>query len=218
MRPEQIELGAEYRCRLEHGVVRVRVDSAPPAEDRRKGWIVTDVESGRQEHVARHEQFRAPWVPDPDPSRCVTANCANEPAMTYLGNPLCQACWEATTRTTNESEETMATKTASKKATKKTPAAKPPKTPKPQPDAAEGEAKPKRISALDAAAEVLKARKTPANCTELIAEMAERGLWSSPNGKTPAATLYAAILREIGTKGGEARFKKIERGQFEYAG
>ena len=27
--------------------------------------------------------------------------------------------------------------------------------------------------------------------------MAEQGLWSSPNGKTPSATLYAAILREI---------------------
>ncbi len=40
------------------------------------------------------------------------------------------------------------------------------------------------------------------------------GLWTSPNGKTPHATLYSAILREINTKGAESRFTKVERGQF----
>ena len=53
---------------------------------------------------------------------------------------------------------------------------------------------------------------------EMIAAMAEQGLWSSPNGKTPAATLYAAILREIGAKGNAARFRKTERGKFEDVG
>jgi len=38
--------------------------------------------------------------------------------------------------------------------------------------------------------------------------------WSSPNGQTPAATLYSAILREIKTKGKEARFKKADGGLF----
>jgi hypothetical protein len=32
--------------------------------------------------------------------------------------------------------------------------------------------------------------------------------------QTPAATLYSAILREINTKGQEARFQKTERGKF----
>ena len=48
--------------------------------------------------------------------------------------------------------------------------------------------------------------------------MAEKGLWSSPKGKTPHATLYAAILREINAKGKAARFKKVDRGQFAYSG
>ena len=52
----------------------------------------------------------------------------------------------------------------------------------------------------------------------LIAAMAEQKLWSSPNGKTPHATLYAAMLREIGTKGDAARFRKADRGLFAYAG
>lgn len=48
------------------------------------------------------------------------------------------------------------------------------------------------------------------------AAMAEQGLWKSPAGATPHATLYAATLREIGKKGGDARFRKVERGQFAY--
>ena len=74
------------------------------------------------------------------------------------------------------------------------------------------------MSALDAAAKVLKQAGEPMNCKALITAMAEQGLWTSPAGKTPHATLYAAILREINTKGSEARFKKVERGQFAYAG
>jgi hypothetical protein len=48
----------------------------------------------------------------------------------------------------------------------------------------------------------------------MVEQMAAKGLWTSPGGKTPHATLYAAILREIQVKGKEARFKKTERGQF----
>ena len=52
---------------------------------------------------------------------------------------------------------------------------------------------------------------------EMIDAMAEKGYWTSPGGKTPHATLYSAILREIGTKGDEARFQKVERGKFALA-
>jgi hypothetical protein len=50
--------------------------------------------------------------------------------------------------------------------------------------------------------------------TEMIAAMEAKGLWKSPGGKTPEATLYAAIIREIAAKGDKARFKKHERGVF----
>ncbi len=78
--------------------------------------------------------------------------------------------------------------------------------------------KPKRVSAIDAAAEVLHKRGEPMNARDLIAAMSEQGLWQSPNGKTPHATLYAAMLREISAKGVKARFKKVDRGLFAYAG
>ena len=72
----------------------------------------------------------------------------------------------------------------------------------------------KRMSALDAAAQVLAASEVPMRAKEMIAAMGAKGLWTSPGGKTPEATLYAAIIREIAAKGTAARFKKHERGVF----
>ena len=78
------------------------------------------------------------------------------------------------------------------------------------------EAKP--LSALNAAAKVLADAKEPMGCQAMIDEMAARKLWTSPGGKTPAATLYSAILREIANKGNDSRFKKTDKGKFAAAG
>ena len=75
-------------------------------------------------------------------------------------------------------------------------------------------AKPKKLSALDAAARVLTESGQAMNCQEMIEAMAAKGYWSSPGGKTPSATLYSSILRELKTKGADARFRKTERGKF----
>jgi HB1, ASXL, restriction endonuclease HTH domain len=72
----------------------------------------------------------------------------------------------------------------------------------------------KKLSALDAAAQVLAECGGSLNCQEMIAAMAAKGYWTSPGGKTPAATLYSAILRELATKGTNARFVKTQRGHF----
>ena len=90
--------------------------------------------------------------------------------------------------------------------------ARAPKAPK-EPKAAKP-AKPKRVSALDAAAQVLAASGANMKATEMIAAMQAKGLWTTPSGKTPEATLYAAIIREIAAKGAEARFRKVEKGTF----
>lgn len=71
-----------------------------------------------------------------------------------------------------------------------------------------------KLSALEAAAKVLGESSEPMTTGAMIEVMAAKGYWSSPNGQTPAATLYSAIAREIATKGAEARFEKVERGQF----
>jgi hypothetical protein len=78
---------------------------------------------------------------------------------------------------------------------------------------AAGEGKEKKLSALDAAAKVLSEEGNPMTCQEMIDAMAGKGYWTSPGGKTPAATLYSAILREL-SKGADSRFVKTERGRF----
>ncbi len=75
-------------------------------------------------------------------------------------------------------------------------------------------ARPRADGCLTIAARLLAESTTPLGTKTLIETMASRGLWTSPGGKTPAATLYAAIVREITTKGKDARFRKADRGLF----
>jgi hypothetical protein len=76
----------------------------------------------------------------------------------------------------------------------------------------------KKLSALDAAARLLRETGQAMSCPELIEQMTAKGYWSSPQGKTPSATLYAAIAREIQLKGEAARFVKTGPGRFAYRG
>ena len=80
---------------------------------------------------------------------------------------------------------------------------------------AKGPAAPaKKLGALDAAALVLREAGQPLSCPELIAQMAAKGYWTSPKGLTPAATLYAAIAREVQRKGAASRFVQTGPGRF----
>ena len=108
----------------------------------------------------------------------------------------------------------MATKKTSKKSSSKKQAAKKAQ-PKAAPKAAKAD-KPKRPSGLDAAAQVLAEAKEPLTSGEMVKRMLDQGLWKT-SGKTPAATIYAAIIREIAKKGDASRFVKTERGKFELA-
>ena len=105
----------------------------------------------------------------------------------------------------------MAGKKKTKTSTKKTQVAKEPKSLATTEPA-------KKLSALDAAALVLRECGQPMSCPELIAQMAAKGYWSSPKGKTPASTLYAAMAREAKLKGKESRFHKTGPGRFAYRG
>jgi hypothetical protein len=109
--------------------------------------------------------------------------------------------------------------TAKKKRATPTPTSAKPRTrgkPGAKPLDAPHAATDKKLSALDAAAKVLRETGQPMSCPELIAQMAAKGYWSSPQGKTPSATLYAALTREIRLKGEAARFVKTGPGHFAY--
>lgn len=150
----------------------------------------------------------------------------------------CVAAFATRTSNANLRDRNMATRTA-KKTPAKRPAAKqatlPAKTPrkataKPK---ATNEAKPaknatkakpvaktetgKKMSQIAAAIQVLTQAKQPMTAKAMVEAMVAKGLWSSPGGKTPEATLYASIIRDI-RRGADARFQKVDRGQFDLAG
>lgn len=108
----------------------------------------------------------------------------------------------------------MPTKTTptTRRAVKAKPA---PKGAKAKPQAAKpAPAKPaRRLSGLSAAAQVLAEAKAPMNAHAIVKALLDQGLWQT-GGKTPHATIYAAMIREIATKGKEARFRKVGRGAF----
>ncbi|RLS52887.1 MAG: hypothetical protein DWH91_15585 [Planctomycetota bacterium] len=114
-----------------------------------------------------------------------------------------------------ERDTTMATKKATKKAPAKkttkgaTKAASKSTTKTPRAAKVEG-----KLSQLDAAVKVLTESGEPMTTKAMIDAMAAKGYWTSPGGATPAQTLYSAILRELQKKGADARFTKVERGQF----
>ncbi len=111
-------------------------------------------------------------------------------------------------------------KVTAKASAKKTPKKTPKKTTKKAPagkgkTAAETATKAagKTMSGLDAAAKVLGETGQPMSCREMVEKMLAQKYWST-NGKTPANTLYSAILRQINIKPKESRFKKVGRGKF----
>lgn len=72
------------------------------------------------------------------------------------------------------------------------------------------------MSGLDAAALVLREAKRAMNAKEIVAEIQERKLAPKLCGKTPHATIYAAMITEI-AKSAEPRFKRgSAKGTFEH--
>jgi len=67
---------------------------------------------------------------------------------------------------------------------------------------------------IKAALQMLQDRKVAMTCPELIDVMATKDLWTSPGGKTPANTLFAAISRIIKEQGKASAFRKSVRGKF----
>lgn len=72
---------------------------------------------------------------------------------------------------------------------------------------------PVRVSGLDAAVQILVEAGKPLGAGQIVETALAAGLWTT-GGKTPAATIYAAMLREIAAKGEGSRFRKVGRGLF----
>ena len=84
---------------------------------------------------------------------------------------------------------------------------------KAEPAKAVGDAKPK-LSLVKAAIAVLEASEEALNTKQMVEAAKAKGLWTPGAGKTPEQTLYSAIIREIKSKGENARFTLVAKGHF----
>jgi hypothetical protein len=187
MKKDQIKVGGLYTAKVSDKLVTVRIDSAHSSG----GWNATNTATGKRIRIKSAQRLRG------------AAKGGAKAETTKAPEP-------AASKDSKDAKAKAADKSAKAKATGKA------TTGKAASKKASGEKKPKRVSALDAAAQVLKSAGKPMRAQELIAAMAEQNLWKSPGGKTPHATLYAAMLREGRDKGKAARFTKVDRGQFAF--
>jgi len=207
MTKDEVQIGAVYAAKVTDKVVPVRIDKAnTPSEG--GGWDATNLKTNRSVHIKSAQRLReriesggddvaAPATPTTSAKKKLTKKERDAliAAKNAKGGDDTKSDAKATTDTTNAKERDTSK-----------PVAKPGKRAR-----SGGGGK---LSLLDAAVMVLAESKEPLNTKAMVAAVTERGLWSS-SGKTPSATLYAAILRELKVKGNAARFEKVERGHFQ---
>ncbi len=182
MRQKEVQIGKTYTAKVTGKLTSVRID----AENRYGGWDATNLTTGKKIRIKSPQRLRA-------------------------ASPATQGKAAATNKQRDEAA-TIAPKTPTAANGGKTQAkaAKDAKPRKVATRAKRGEAKAKRLSGLDAAARVLAESAEAMNVKQIIAIAFEKGYWKS-DGRTPHATIYSAIIREIATKGDDARFERGKR-------
>ncbi len=187
MKKADITIGTTYTAKVSEKVVPVRID----AEHASGGWNATNLATGKTIRIKTAQRLRA-----------TSDNARATPAKDAATRPIAA-------KATKTAKATKGATRANEPAHGDVPSkddANPRKSEPAKP------AKPARISLLDAAATVLADAKEPMASKEIVEGALELG-WTT-NGKTPHATLYAAMTREIATKGDDARFAKVGRGRF----
>jgi len=217
----KIEIGKVYSAKVGGTFLPVRIDKSL-GHGRYEGAVMpsgatvkfsTDSVKGDGETVEQWQARRKPKERDlPDPAPKATGkrkkSSHSEFAVTALIEP--GADGDKKDQGAVPAGDVGA---GAKKATKPAKDAKDAKQHKPKSDPPR-RTKQRKPGGLDAAARVLREAGTAMNCGDIVKTALEKGYWQT-GGKTPSATIYAAILREINVKGADARFRKTARGHFE---
>jgi hypothetical protein len=224
MQKSEVKLGGVYAAKVTNKLVQVRID----AESRYGGWDATNLATGKKVRVKSPAKLRAAVEADVAPTggrkgkRDKKAKAPAEAAPAQTSSPTAESTAGVTPApdacpncgSTERDEDGDCAKCHEPNVTGKD--AKAGKAKKPRAKKAKAD-KPKRISGLDAAAKVLEEAGQPLTSKEMVEAAEQKGYWKSPGGKTPWATLYSAIIREIKVRGKDARFRKTERGRFVHA-
>ena len=189
MKKAEVKIGGKYYANVSGNRCEIRIDAEKP----RGGWDATNLATGKKILIKSAQRLQG----EVGARRGRTKDTA------------------AANDTSVESEvaavEAVANETSTSVGVLKKPGkAKPAKT-------ESDESGEKRLSCIAAALKVLGESGEPMNAQELITAMQDKGYWTSPGGKTPHATLYSAILRDL-AKGDDSKFVKTERGRFTVRG
>jgi len=208
MEKADVKVGSLYAAKVSGKVVPVRVDSV----NGRGGWDATNTATNKKVRIKSARRLRGPWAKKGAKGDATAKAAAKDATRANVGGEGAAP------------GDAKAAKKAKVEAWRKDVAAK---VAKPDPEldkavaAAEKDRKAKKakaprekkVSLLDVAAEVLAKAKEPMDCKTIIEKVLATGRWQT-KGKTPAATLYSAIVREIAKKKDDSRFMKVERGKF----
>lgn len=217
MKKADIKIGSVYRAKVSDKLTDVRID----AENANGGWDATNLATKKKVRIKSAQRLRAPEMTKPQAKAVAAADQENarvrdERTASKDGQTASERAMARTSKTKKAPRAKTAATPAQGKA-KATTAAKTAKAAtraKPRNRGGDGApAKEKRTSLLDWAAQILAKAKEPMGCKDIV-EKALAGGWTT-NGKTPGATLYAAMTREIASKGKDARFEKVDRGRFQ---
>lgn len=207
MKNAEIKIGETYLAKVTNKVVPVRID----AEHTGGGWTATNLTTSKtiriksaqrlRRQTASAEHLKAVHKADQENARLAEERAKSTDGMTASE----RAMAESAPRAKKAARATSAARPTPKRDTGKTGGKR---------DATASSSS-KKLSLIDAAVQVLAESKEPLNTTAMVEQVVAAGLWTPGAGKTPHATLYSAILREIKLKGDDARFVKVERGQFQ---
>jgi len=189
MKKNEVKVGGVYTAKVSRKLVPVRIDATKGT-----GWSATNLVTGNTIYIKSAQRLRG---------KCTEADLAG------LGRPTPKRRKKAATKANTSPTAATGAKSA-KKATKGATRAKGRNTGQ----TGAKVAKPKRISGLTAAFMVLVDADAELSAGAIVEKAAQKGWWKS-DAATPAATIYAAMIREIATKGEKSRFERGEkRGTF----
>jgi len=201
MKKNEVTVGQTYLAKVTNKVVPVRIDRENPEG----GWDATNTATNKKVRIKSAQRLRGPA--DRHPANPDRKRQPVKKKLSKKDRDALRAQHKADQENARLRDERAASpdgQTASERAIAKSPKGR-------------KAAKPKKLSLIDAAAKVLADAGEPMNAKQMVEAVTEQGLWTPGAGKTPHATLYAAISREIQKKGADARFTKVERGQFTVA-
>jgi len=204
MKKSQVKVGSEYVAKVSGKLAHIRIDSENP----HGGWGATNMATKKAVRIKSAQRLRGAVgrlaSASGEASNALEAHyrTQKDAAKTEKAAKVAALRKEVAEKVAQPDPELDAAVKAAEEGrrAKKAKAAKP-----------KGERKP---GLLTLAADVLKDAKAPMDCKTIVEKVLAKGTWHT-KGKTPSATLYAAVIREIAAKGKDARFKKTDRGMFE---